>query len=70
MFGLGMGEMAVIAILILVVFGGKKLPQLGAGLAKGIQNFKKGLKEVDHCDHPQEDSGEGRGDSSLQDKGQ
>ena len=45
MFGLGAGEIAIIAILVLIIFGGKKIPQLGSGLAKGIQNFKRGLKK-------------------------
>ena len=45
MFGLGVGEIAAIAIIVLVFFGAKRLPQLGSGFAKGIQNFKRGLKE-------------------------
>lgn len=47
MLGLGIGELAVILVLVVLVFGGKKLPQLGSGLAKGIKNFKKGLNEDD-----------------------
>ena len=42
---LGTGEIVAVGVLVLVLFGGKKLPQLGRGLAKGIQNFKQGLRE-------------------------
>lgn len=45
MFGLGTTELLVILALAFLVFGGKKLPELGAGLGKGIASFKSGLKE-------------------------
>jgi len=45
MFGLGMGEIALIVVGIVVLFGASKLPQLGSGLGKAITNFKKGLAE-------------------------
>ena len=45
MFGLGMGEMAVFGVLALLLFGGKKLPELGSGLAKSIKNFKDGMDD-------------------------
>jgi sec-independent protein translocase protein TatA len=40
----GLGEMLLILLAILLLFGGSKLPQLGKGLGDGIRNFKKGLK--------------------------
>ena len=43
MFGLGMGELLVIGAVVLLLFGGKKLPALGRGLAEGIKNFQAGL---------------------------
>ena len=45
MFGLGMPELLVILLIILIVFGAGKLPQIGEGLGKGIRNFKKSIKE-------------------------
>lgn len=38
---LGMGELVVILIIVIVLFGASKLPQLGAGLGQGIRSFKK-----------------------------
>jgi len=46
-FGLGFGEMMIILVIVMVVFGGKKLPQLGDGLGKSIKNFKRALGASD-----------------------
>lgn len=48
MFGLGVPELLVIFLILLVIFGASKLPQLGRGLGEGIRNFKKGIKEDEH----------------------
>lgn len=45
--GLGMGELLVILLIVVLFFGGRKLPQLGASLGESIKNFKKGMKEDD-----------------------
>ena len=45
--GLGMGELLVILLIVVLMFGGKKLPQLGASIGESIKNFKKGMKEDD-----------------------
>jgi sec-independent protein translocase protein TatA len=45
MFGLGMPELIVILIIVLVIFGANRLPQLGEGLGKAIKGFKKGISD-------------------------
>lgn len=46
-FNLGTGEIIVLALLILLLFGGKKIPELMKGLGKGVRNFKDGVKGVE-----------------------
>ena len=48
MFGLGMPELVIIMAIAFMIFGGKRLPEIGAGLGKGISSFKKGLQTVDN----------------------
>ncbi len=43
--GLGAGELAIILVIVLIIFGVGKLPDIGAGLGKGIKNFKKGIND-------------------------
>lgn len=47
MFGLGTQELLIILVIAFFVFGGKKLPEIGAGLGKGLRAFKSGLKDLE-----------------------
>ncbi len=47
MFGLGTQEMLIILVLVLIIFGAGKLPQVGGALGKGLRNFKAGIKDGD-----------------------
>ena len=46
LFNLGTGEIIIIAIVILLLFGGKRIPELMRGIGKGVRNFKDGLNDV------------------------
>lgn len=45
--GLGMSEVLVIALVVLLFFGGKKIPELMKGLGKGVRSFKEGMNNVE-----------------------
>lgn len=45
--GLGFQEILIIALIVLLLFGGKKIPELMKGLGKGVKSFKDGMKEGD-----------------------
>ena len=47
LFGLGMQEILIIAFVVLLLFGGKKIPELMNGLGKGVKSFKEGMKEIE-----------------------
>jgi sec-independent protein translocase protein TatA len=46
MFGLGMPELLVILVIVVIIFGANRLPQLGEGLGKAIKGFKKGISDT------------------------
>lgn len=46
-FNIGAGEVLVIVILVLLLFGGAKIPELMKGLGKGIRSFKDGMKDIE-----------------------
>jgi len=51
MFGApGFGELIIILLIVLVIFGAKKLPEIGGGLGKAISNFKKATTQPDEID--------------------
>ncbi|ROT04150.1 twin-arginine translocase TatA/TatE family subunit [Muribaculaceae bacterium Isolate-037 (Harlan)] len=45
--GLGMSEILLIALVVLLFFGGKKIPELMKGLGKGVRSFKDGMNEIE-----------------------
>lgn len=57
---IGTGEIIIIAIVVLLLFGGRKIPELMKGLGKGIKNFKEGVKGI-------EDDIEGTDDTTKKD---
>ncbi|MDI9569423.1 MAG: twin-arginine translocase TatA/TatE family subunit [Pseudomonadota bacterium] len=50
MFGIGMQELVVILIIVLIIFGAGKLPEIGGAIGKGIKNFKRSIRESDEID--------------------
>ncbi|HEU4383286.1 MAG TPA: twin-arginine translocase TatA/TatE family subunit [Anaeromyxobacteraceae bacterium] len=46
MFGLGIGELLVILLVLVLLFGASRLPQLGAGLGEGIKSFRKAFRDI------------------------
>jgi sec-independent protein translocase protein TatA len=52
MFGLGTTELILILVIVVIFFGAGKLPDVGAGIAKGIKNFKKNLNDEKAPENP------------------
>ena len=59
MFGLGGTEILVIALVVLLLFGGKKIPELMKGLGTGVKSFKDGMKGVTDVEEEKEEKSNG-----------
>lgn len=58
LFGLGFQEILVIALIVLLLFGGKKIPELMKGLGKGVKSFKDGMNEIEESGDLSQETGE------------
>ncbi|MCI6223882.1 MAG: twin-arginine translocase TatA/TatE family subunit [Bacteroidales bacterium] len=68
LFNLGTGEIIVIVLVILLLFGGKKIPELMKGVGKGVKSFKQGLNEVEDEIKKASDDTKGKSASNPADK--
>jgi sec-independent protein translocase protein TatA len=50
MFGLGIPELLIILVIVVVIFGASRLPQIGEGVGRGIKNFRSALREPPEID--------------------
>ncbi len=64
MFGIGMPELIIILVIILIIFGAGKLPEIGAGMGKAIKNFKSATNEVEKKESEVEKLEDGKKPSS------
>jgi sec-independent protein translocase protein TatA len=66
MFGLGMPELIIIMVIVLLIFGAGKLPEIGGAIGKAIKGFKKSVKEPDEIDiTPKNDKDEKKPDQKT-----
>lgn len=56
--GLGVQEILLIALIVLLLFGGRKIPELMKGLGKGVKSFKDGVNGLEDTQNPQPPTGE------------
>lgn len=64
MFGMGTMELLILLGIVVLIFGARRLPEIGSGIGKAIKNFKSGVSEEEIDVTPEKDSvGEGKPDS-------
>lgn len=64
-FGIGMGELVLILVIVTVVFGATKLPQLGDGLGRAIKNFKRSIASLNEIEVTPRADGAAEGDANV-----
>ena len=69
MFGLGMQELLIILIIVLVLFGGSRLPEIGKGIGQAIRNFKKATAEPDEIDITPKKAGDDKREEKKEETG-
>jgi sec-independent protein translocase protein TatA len=65
MFGIGMPELIIILVIILIIFGVGKLPEIGGGMGKAIRNFRRATKETEKPDLDKIESGKDENEKSA-----
>jgi sec-independent protein translocase protein TatA len=65
MFGLGATELGIILVIVVILFGARRLPEIGAGVGKAIKNFKSGMSGDDEIDVTPEKDQVADGDSKT-----
>ena len=68
MFGIGMPELIIILVIILIIFGAGKLPEIGGGMGKAISSFKRGVRDEDKLKSEPEKIAETESDDTESDK--
>ena len=63
MFGIGTQELLLILLVVVIIFGAKKLPEIGAGMGRAIRNFRQASSEPDEIDIMPKDSKTGGDDT-------
>ncbi len=64
--GLGLPELLVIALVVLLLFGGRKIPELMRGLGKGVRAFKDGLNDISDDNKDNKETAENKHNGTVQ----
>ena len=63
MFGLGVTELIIILVIVVVLFGASRLPEIGRGIGEGISNFKKSTSGLSSIDETPDETSKAAGDN-------